>query len=354
MWIMSFAEASARPPRSSMSKAPQAGAPGPDDEEFEDEDEVSVADEIGETMTLLMPWAISFMFHFALVLLALFVVWSSSAANEGETTVPVSKINKEIKPKVDPMKKPDLPTVPNITRKVRSPTLKKGNPLSDPSEASPSELSTIGASGSPSSFGHPAGTDNDGVGFMGMGGSASTVVYVVDASGSMVESLPFVINKLKESIRGLKGRAQRFTVIFYQQDSAIEVADRTMGLEKGLKKANAENKGKTQEWLRQGRLIPRGSSNPTEAIKLALSYKPDMIFILSDNITGSGQYAIFKEDLLNEISTMNGGEGDKGGKTVKINTIQFLSDDPLNTLEEIAKANDGQYKFINAAFVGLE
>lgn len=350
MWIMSFAEASGRPPRSSMSKAPQAGVPV-EDEEFEDEDEVSVADEIGETMTLLMPWAVSFMFHFALVLLALFVVWSSSAANEGETTVPVSKINKETKPKVDPMKKPDLPTVPNITRKVRSPTLKKGNPLSDPSEASPSELSTIGASGSPSRFGHPAGTDSDGVGFMGMGGSASTVVYVVDASGSMVESLPFVVNKLKESIRGLKGRGQKFSVIFYQQDSAIEVADKSIRLAPGLKKANAENKRKTMIWMSQGRLTPRGSSNPTEAIKLALKYEPDMVFILSDNITGSGQYAIFKEDLLAEIAAWNGGEG---GKRVKINTIQFLSNDPLNTLEEIAKANDGNYKFINAAFAGLE
>src|SRR5438046_2605605 len=69
--------------------------------------------------------------------------------------------------------------------------------------------------------------------------------------------------------------------------------------------------------------IPRGLSQPFEALKRALSYKPDLLFILSDNITGQGKYEVDQKRLLAEIQAAN-----RGG--TKINTIQFLYPDRLS------------------------
>ena len=76
-----------------------------------------------------------------------------------------------------------------------------------------------------------------------------------------------------------------------------------------------------------------------------MRYKPQLIFLLSDNITGQGQYELNQQRLLDEI---------KGANTsnTKINTIQFLYPDPLArigfkpTMQQISEQTGGIYKFI--------
>jgi len=89
----------------------------------------------------------------------------------------------------------------------------------------------------------------------------------------------------------------------------------------------------------------------------ALRYRPQLMYLLSDNITGGGtgatQYEIEQQRLLDEVQRANTGN-------TKINTIQFLYEDPLSkvpgkkgTLEQIAEMSGGIYKFVDAADLNI-
>ena len=95
-------------------------------------------------------------------------------------------------------------------------------------------------------------------------------------------------------------------------------------------------------------------ANPVKAIRQALSYKPELMFILSDNITGSGIFETDQRWLLDQIK-----EADRGIGT-KINTIQFLYPDRLTraglkgTLELIADETGGVYEFYDGKKLGIQ
>jgi hypothetical protein len=100
--------------------------------------------------------------------------------------------------------------------------------------------------------------------------------------------------------------------------------------------------------MEAGNIIPRGSTDPVAAIKLAMRYKPELVFILSDNITGKGRYEVDRSELLKLLEESN------KDKKIKINTIQFLYPDPLKTLETISKEHGGIHKFITESDLGLK
>jgi hypothetical protein len=184
--------------------------------------------------------------------------------------------------------------------------------------------------------------------FYGTGGNARRLVYLVDASGSLIDTLPFVILELKRSIGELSER-QSCSVIFFQGDRVIEVPA------PGLKPATAQNKRRVIEWidLDSGNITPKGLSSPLNALKQALRYRPQLLFILSDNITGQGQYEIDQQRLLAGITRAN-------TSNTKINTIQFLYPDPLvrydlkPTLQLIAEQTGGIYKFLDGRELGIQ
>lgn len=88
-------------------------------------------------------------------------------------------------------------------------------------------------------------------------------------------------------------------------------------------------------------------------MKQTLAYKPQLLFILSDNITGLGQWETNQDSLIAAVQHAN-----VGG--TKINTIQFLYDDPLarlgkhRTLELVADRTGGRFRFVDARALGLE
>jgi hypothetical protein len=187
--------------------------------------------------------------------------------------------------------------------------------------------------------------------FGGTGGNARLIVYVIDASGSLVDTLPFVINELKRSLSELSD-LQQFDVFFFQDEQVLEAAG------PGWKKASREKKDQVIAWIdpKAGNVAPNGKTSPVKAIQKALGLKPapQLMFILSDNITGRGQYEIDQKTLLAEIDKAN-----TGG--TKINAIQFLYPDPLTkysgfkpTLQLISDKTGGIYKFIDARELGFD
>jgi len=193
-----------------------------------------------------------------------------------------------------------------------------------------------------SPFGKSVG-GSDYVKFMGgSGGNAREIVYIIDASGSLIDNLPRVIEELKDSIRGLNGEKQRYSVIFFQEGKAIEI------LPRGLLKATRGVRLKRFRWLDSDAVTPGGRGKLLNAIAHGFKLlrvnkaKKPLVFILTDNITGQGKWEIEQKKLLGEIRRLN-------VDGVKINTIQFYEPDPLvgqgmePTLKLIAEQSGGTY-----------
>ena len=212
---------------------------------------------------------------------------------------------------------------------------------------------TVGVSGSNDStallfkgIGRGQGAGLTGTVFSNPGPRPKSVAFVIDASGSMLDTMPLVISELKRTLRQLD-ETQTFTVVFYQDGQAVEP------LSPGLKQASRENLSRMFAWLDGDDLAPAGLSHPLAAVQQGLRYKPQLLFMLSDNITGRGRYEIDQATLLKQIDQAN------AGKT-KINTLQFIYPDPLErqgmigTMKLIAQRSGGLYRFISAADLGLD
>ncbi|MEM7681586.1 MAG: hypothetical protein AAF288_06500 [Planctomycetota bacterium] len=196
--------------------------------------------------------------------------------------------------------------------------------------------------------------------FFGAEAQARKIVFVVDASGSMADTLDFVLKELIRSVNDLEP-SQEFTVIFFsgrvRNGQAASVLQEPPG-RKGLgshARASSQRKGQVEAWVEpEARNIqPARRGDPAAAIQQALAYRPDMVILLSDNITGSGQYERNQQDLLNAVRQANGPIG------ASIHTLQFLYPDTLvqaggrGTLELLAEQNGGSYRFVSAEQLGL-
>jgi len=332
------------------------------EDEFLEEEEDSVGDEISKTLVALMPWGISILFHVALVLLAFFLVWQTIInAEEEQPVVPNAKLS-------------DSPGAPMVLEEVQeqSSDSPKTVPVVDPTVVNPTPTVTntpiptqlVGLTYQGGSPGGPLGNSNGsgdfGANMFGSGGNARDIAFIVDASGSMVDVLPFVINELKRVVSELQP-AQRITIIFFSGDGVFEVPGGDKP--KGMRACTPKFKEQIREWvsLENFRFATggRGSQHVENAIVQALSYKPQLVFLLSDNLTGGGQGAtqheIFQTDLMSSLRKANSYR-----PPAKFNSIQFLYEDPLikagltGTLQLIADETGGQYKFLSAKELNLK
>jgi hypothetical protein len=356
--FLGFASSKDSPP-----KNPQSTAPDPElDDEFLDEEEESVGDEITKTLVALMPWGISILFHVALIVVAFFLVWQTIIkAEEEQPVIPNSKLS-------------DSPGAPMVIEEVQeqSADTPMTVPVVDPVVTNPTPTVTDtpipttlvgltyagGQSGGP--LGNTTGNGDFGADVFGNGGNAKNIAFIVDASGSMVDVLPFVVNELKRVVNELKP-AQNITIIMFSGEGVYEVPGG--GGVKGLRACTPKFKEDIREWVTLENFKfetgGRGSQNVETAIVRGLSYKPQLVFLLSDNLTGGGQGAtqheIFQDDLMKEIRKANDHK-----PPAKFNTIQFLYEDPLvraglkGTLQLIADDTGGNYKFIGARDLNLK
>jgi len=355
--FLGFASSKDSPPDNPQS------APDPEfDDELLDEEEESMGDEITKTLVALMPWGISILFHVALIVVAFFLVWQTIIkAEEEQPVIPNSKLS-------------DSPGAPMVIEEVQeqSADTPMTVPVVDPVVTNPTPTVTDtpipttlvgltyqgGQSGGP--LGNTTGSGDFGADVFGNGGNARNIAFIVDASGSMVDVLPFVINELKRVVNELKP-AQNITIIFFSGEGVFEVPGG--GGVKGLRACTPKFKEDIRKWVTLENYKfdtgGRGSANVQTAILRGLTYKPQLVFLLSDNLTGGGQGAtqheIFQDDLMESIRKANDHK-----PPAKFNTIQFLYEDPLvraglkGTLQLIADDTGGNYKFIGARDLNLK
>ena len=351
-----------------------------DGDEMEEHDSVDVGEEVSETLAAAVPWAISVMFHAAIVLLTIFVVWTTATKQlSEEVVIPVSYLSKNpgstIRPHGPQRERPteQQTSAANSSglfgarttgakddgsdgrskggRKFDGDRIGVGGTRGEGGDGivNGPMMSTTGGKGRLFGDGKSGGGGKYSE-YFGTGGNAERVVYLIDASGSLIDSMPLVMMELKRSIMALTPE-HKFTVIFFQGSEPKEVG---VGI-KGLKHATDENKKQICAWIDTdtGNVIPGGLSNPDKALRLALSYRPELIYVLSDNITGQGRYEVDQRQLLREIALAN-------RSNTKINAIQYLRPDPLTrqgmtgTMEMIAKQSGGLFRYVGGRELNIQ
>lgn len=184
----------------------------------------------------------------------------------------------------------------------------------------------------------PFGTRNIGGGpikFFEEGSNARNVCYVIDRSGSMLETFDFVKAEMIRSINAL-GPNHNFHAIFFASGTPIENPP------KKLVPATAANKQQVADFLRD--VVPQGTTNPMKAMERAFQVTNDkgekvqLIYMLTD-----GE---FPPEAVAFIRKLN------PDKKVKINTISFISDSGRPQLEAIAKESGGKFKFVTQDELG--
>ncbi len=190
------------------------------------------------------------------------------------------------------------------------------------------ELSIIGigsGGGDFSDYGLTAG-GGPGPDFFGLGTSARgarKIVYVVDRSGSMLDTFVHVREELKQSIDELR-RSQKFHVIFFNAGEPLENPPK--------RPVSAIRAQKERFFQFLDKVFPEGSTHPERAMRRALSLEPDLIYFLTD-----GE---FHPSLGDELDKWN------RSRRVRIFTIAFFDQAGAELLERIAREHGGEFKFV--------
>lgn len=317
---------------------------------------------------LLPSWVLSGLFHAALVALLLWLMpYYNSRPPVGDSDEPTREIGIFVKERGDliepnqannsdrqvatnddaaPLQRDPLtpqkaiPDTPAITSPLPQaenvPAIGPGAALGqqglpDPKDIIKSAPGT-GATGSGANSGGIPGTS-----FMGIKDKGSRVVFVIDASGSMYHHNAIAKAKaaLVASLNGLDP-GQQFQIIFYSE------TPRVMALKSTPKRqmyfATDLNKTAAHQFI-QG-IQPDAGTEHLSAIKLGLSFSPEVMYVLTD----SGDPKLTPREL-DEIHKRNGGR-------TRIHCIEFgigkeLNGDSSNFLKKLARQNDGTHRYVD-------
>lgn len=190
---------------------------------------------------------------------------------------------------------------------------------------------------------------------------AERVVYLVDASGSMVAALPVVLKEVARSIDALAPE-QRFTVGVFGAGGVRSPSSLASGRD-GLLAASESNKAAVRRWLSS--IDARGGGDPLDAIRWGLTQRPDIVFLMAKGITDRGQTGEQREQsaqrFLDEVGRLNP-ENEKGLRPVRIRAIEFFDADAAHLLQRLGEehgefggaAPGSGHRFISRRELGLE
>ncbi|MEO0515355.1 MAG: FHA domain-containing protein [Planctomycetota bacterium] len=166
------------------------------------------------------------------------------------------------------------------------------------------------------------------------------VAFLVDISGTMVDSMPQLRAHLADAIDRLEPDTA-FTVLLFRQNQAIELPPT------GLRIASASARSQAIRWLNDdlsqgaGAVQLGGRSDPTRALNTALDYAVSDLVVLSDNALGKrakpngGDLGVL--DLMDAL---------EDHPDIKLHAVQFNYADERQLLRQLTDRFDGDYQFV--------
>ncbi|HEX8912411.1 MAG TPA: hypothetical protein VF796_08620 [Humisphaera sp.] len=185
-------------------------------------------------------------------------------------------------------------------------------------------------------FGPPGGSGRGPVNpiFGPSGGNARKIVFVCDATGTMIQKLSVLRRELKASIKDLRNGVQSYKVVWYTDGGKV-LTERGPGKD-GMIVCSGVNKDATFTWLDD--IVPAGTTDPIPAIEAAFALKPDLIYFLSD-----GEFNNLRtyQEVLDAVV-----KGSQSSKGTKVNTILFDTIDPeaKKVMEDMSRQTSGRYR----------
>lgn len=283
-----------------------------------------------------------------------------------EEPSPVQIAKNEPSPEPVAEQPPEAVPEPPVTPIEATPVITVKDPDPKPVATAPVEVPVVTPSGTPITA-TPSGNGNGQgapkptapVTFAGIKAArAGRVVYVVDASGPMTSSLPFVRQELLNSVGRLTD-SQLFQVIVFRvkppkagADGRVvepgdpEVVSFSAG---GPVVATTEQKLRLTQWVDEN-IKPGGGSNPLPGLEKAFENNPDLIFLLTRGISRSGtQWGAGKEATLAAMERMNPVNYLTKQRNTVVKAIQFVDHDPTGLMQDLAAAHGdgpGSYRVV--------
>ncbi len=285
---------------------------------------------------ILAAWILSILYHAVLFVVMYLLPWLAGMAKPvSDAPIPTADLLSPVETKVT-MNQPS--TAPKAEQILPDPmssmTFKpdKFERLDSIGTVKPNDLNILGVGTGGSDqidggFSMPIG--GSGPNFFGLGEGARgarNIVYVVDRSGSMLNTFQGLVKEIKESVNGLR-RSQRFHVIFYNSGPPLENPPRKL--------VSAIRSQKRNLFRFLDEISPMGGTDPRPAMRRAFAVEPDLIYFLSD-----GEFDEHAESLMSMIDKLN------RGRLVRIFTIAYVNQHGGAVLERIAREHNGQYRFV--------
>lgn len=180
-------------------------------------------------------------------------------------------------------------------------------------------------------FGVPGGGLAPPARFVGISSNARRIVFVCDASGTMMSVFDDLKAELRRSVDRLSP-VQAFNVIFFRDDQAMSLSRNELLM------ATPANKISAFDWISKS--VSAGSTNPLPAIRMAFAQQPELIYVLTDGFDNVDNF----DQVINEFRRLN------PSRRVKVNTILVRSsdDDQLaKVLQTIATDSGGIFKAVD-------
>lgn len=224
-----------------------------------------------------------------------------------------------------------LAEIAALTRLNHDDLLRSPSPHPFPSElAALADLTNGGAGEDADETGQVAGQAT----FFGSKAYGTKFVYIIDASTSM-EGYRWnrAIGELLKSIGQLSDGTEYFVVAFHLEAVPIDLS---RAATKTFLVKNKSSVVMCRRWLRQLQLAPQ--TMPATSLRLALDFKPDAIFMLSDGELRDNSLAMLR----------NVNQSDDGTAHTPIHSIHLFSNDGRETLKALAEENGGTFTAVRA------
>ena len=169
---------------------------------------------------------------------------------------------------------------------------------------------------------------------------ARKVAYLIDASGSMIDTLPDLVEHVIATLDDGQGISE-FTVIFFRGDETLEAPPA------GLKPMDRKATRTAIRWMQDSPVSASGRSDAARALQLAAGYGVDEIVILSDGSFGRGSAtgpAAADAAIQNVVQALRSADRD-----VTLSSVQFFYDDPDAILKRLAQQHGGTFQLIQSA-----